>query len=90
MAGSGVQHPPIQAPLGDVTTARLELRRFRSEDLDALAVLFEKKEVWKFPYGRGFTREERAAFLNTQLKEWDSCVAGLLYEMSRAEWLERA
>ena len=83
MAGSGVQHPPIQAPLGDVTTARLELRRFRSEDLDALAVLFEKKEVWKFPYGRGFTREETEAFLSTQLEEWNSCGFGCWLAIER-------
>ena len=83
MSGSGDQHPPIQAPLCDVSTDRLELRRFRSEDLDDLAVVFEKTDVWKFPYGRGFTRDETAAFLKTQLAEWDSCGFGCWLAVER-------
>lgn len=39
-------------------------------DLDALAVVFAKPEVWRFPYGRPFTREETAEFLEVQLREW--------------------
>lgn len=57
-------------------TERLDLRRFRAQDLDALVSLFAKPEVWRFPYGRGFTREETAAFLETQLEEWDVCGFG--------------
>jgi RimJ/RimL family protein N-acetyltransferase len=83
MSNPGDQHPPIRAPLGDVTTDRLELRRFRSEDLDDLAVVFGKAEVWKFPYGRGFTREETAAFLKTQLAKWDSCGFGCWLAVER-------
>ncbi len=33
-------------------------------------------DVWRFPYGRGFSREETAEFLNTQLNEWRSCGFG--------------
>jgi hypothetical protein len=41
-------HPPIAAALGDVTTARLDLR-FEQADLDDLAVVFAHSEVWQFP-----------------------------------------
>ena len=34
-------HPPIAAPLRDLTTERLDLRRFRPDDLDELAIVFE-------------------------------------------------
>jgi RimJ/RimL family protein N-acetyltransferase len=62
--------PPVQAPLDDVETDRLILRRFLAEDLDALTVVFARAEVWQYPYGRGFTREETARFLDAQLAEW--------------------
>ena len=71
-----VSHPPIAAPLRELTTERLDLRRFRSDDLDELAVVFEKPEVWQFPYGRSFTREETSDFLDTQIQEWDDCGFG--------------
>jgi RimJ/RimL family protein N-acetyltransferase len=63
--------PPINAPLGPVTTERMHLRAFKSSDLDGLARVFEKREVWQFPYGRGFTREETEYFLKLQQREWD-------------------
>lgn len=68
--------PPIARPLGDVVTERLDLRRFRPEDLDELAGVFAKPEVWQFPYGRGFTRAETERFLDTQLAEWDAIGVG--------------
>jgi RimJ/RimL family protein N-acetyltransferase len=68
--------PAIAAPLRDVETRRLRLRRFQRTDLDALAVVFEKPEVWRFPYGRGFTRAETAMFLDAQIAEWDTCRLG--------------
>jgi RimJ/RimL family protein N-acetyltransferase len=83
MSKLAVRHPQIRAPLGDVTTDRLELRRFRSGDLDELAAVFEKPEVWRFPYGRGFTREETAAFLETQLEEWSTCGFGCWLAIER-------
>lgn len=43
--------PDVAAPLGSVQTDRLQLRRFQSSDLDALADVFAKPEVWQFPYG---------------------------------------
>jgi len=83
MSNPAIQHPPIRAPLGDVTTERLELRRFRSGDLDDLAAVFEKPEVWRFPYGRGFTRDETADFLDTQLEEWSTCGFGCWLAIER-------
>jgi RimJ/RimL family protein N-acetyltransferase len=61
--------PPIAAPLEDVRTARLDLRRFEHGDLDELAALFAHSEVWRFPYGRGFTRRETEEFLDHQIAE---------------------
>ena len=83
MPDSAIRHPRIRGPLGDVTTDRLELRRFRSGDLDDLAAVFEKPEVWRFPYGRGFTREETAEFLQTQLEEWSACGFGCWLAIER-------
>ena len=63
--------PPVDAPLGDVTTERLDLRRFDAGDLDELAAVFAEPAVWRFPYGRGLTRAETQSFLDAQLAHWD-------------------
>lgn len=68
--------PAIAAPLGNTETARLLLRRFESSDLDGLAAVFAKPEVWLYPYGRAFSREETAAFLKIQMREWEECGFG--------------
>jgi RimJ/RimL family protein N-acetyltransferase len=64
-------HPPIAAPLGDVTTERLFLRRFDRDAFEELASVFESREVWEFPYGRGMTRAETAVFLDAQIQHWE-------------------
>lgn len=66
------QAPPIAAPLPDVQTDRLDLRRFHQGDLDELAEVFAHREVWQFPYGRGFTRAETQVFLDLQIGEWET------------------
>jgi len=63
-------HPRIAAPLGDVSTARLHLRRFADDDLDELVSVFAHPEVWQFPYGRAFDRNETRTFLDDQLTHW--------------------
>lgn len=68
--------PDIMALMPDVETDRLLLRRFRDTDVDALAPVFAKPEVWMFPYGRGFTREETSLFLKMQIEEWNACGFG--------------
>lgn len=69
--------PAIRAPLREVKTERLELRRFRPDDLDALAAIFAKREVWEYPYGRGLDRRETRTFLEGQLEEWEASGLGL-------------
>jgi RimJ/RimL family protein N-acetyltransferase len=63
--------PPIAAPLGNVTTERLSLRRFERDDLDELASVFEHREVWEYPYGRAMTRAETEDFLDGQIDHWN-------------------
>jgi RimJ/RimL family protein N-acetyltransferase len=87
MSVSSATHPPIASPLGDVRTARLELRRMQPGDLDALAAIFAVREVWQFPYGRGFTREETAEFLATQLRAWETNGFGLWIACERGRTL---
>jgi hypothetical protein len=41
--------PPIRQSLGSVDTERMHLRPFESGDLDSLAAVFAKPEVWRFP-----------------------------------------
>jgi RimJ/RimL family protein N-acetyltransferase len=84
MQASEQLHPPTHAPLPDVLTERLQLRRFQREDLDALAAVFIKPEIWMFPYGRGFTRDETAAFLEAQLAEWRDYGFGCWLAIERA------
>lgn len=76
--------PPVAAPLGAVTTERLLLRPFERSDLDALATVFADEAVWRFPYGRGFTRDETEGFLDRQLAHWDDCGFGLWLAVERA------
>lgn len=60
----------ITSPLGERETERMVLRRPRPDDVDDLAVVFAHPEVWRFPYGRAFTRDETATFLAGQVDEW--------------------
>jgi RimJ/RimL family protein N-acetyltransferase len=77
-------HPPVAAPLPDVETERLTLRRFEPDDVDALAAVFAKREVWEFPYQRAFDRDETAAFITSQRDHWDACDFGLWLVVQRA------
>jgi RimJ/RimL family protein N-acetyltransferase len=80
----GYPHPPIAAPLGDVTTERLTLRRAQDGDLAGLAPVFAKVEVWRYPFGRGFSRDETQAFLESQMAHWEACGFGLWVATERA------
>jgi RimJ/RimL family protein N-acetyltransferase len=78
-------HPPVAAPLGALTaTGRLDLERLRADHLDELAAIFAKPEVWQFPYGRGFTRDETQHFLDTQMHREHECGFGLRLVRERA------
>ena len=67
----GSLHPDAAAPLGNVVTPRLSVRRIDRGDLDELAAVFANADVWRFEYGRGLTRIETEAFLTRQLQLWD-------------------
>jgi len=54
-----------------VVTDRLELRQFRDTDVDALAAVFAKPDVWRYPYGRGRDRSETAVFVTEMARERD-------------------
>jgi RimJ/RimL family protein N-acetyltransferase len=66
----GSDRPAVSAPLADVLTQRLSIRRLTPDDLDALGAIFADVDVWRFEYGRGMTRVETEAFLNRQLGLW--------------------
>lgn len=62
--------------MGTVETDRMILRPFEPSDLDALATVFAKPEVWEFPHGGGFTRAQTSASLDRQLEHWEVCGFG--------------
>ena len=53
------------------------LRAWTDADLDPLAKIFAMKAVWQFPFDRGLTREETAAFLERQQESWRTHWFGL-------------
>jgi RimJ/RimL family protein N-acetyltransferase len=54
----------------DVETERLLLRGWRPDDLDDLAEIFRKEEVWWYPFKRGWGRDETEEFLERRIAEW--------------------
>jgi RimJ/RimL family protein N-acetyltransferase len=76
--------PAVTGTLGVVHTDRLMLRPFEPDDLDAIAAVFAKEEVWRFPYGRGYTQEESAAFVARQAEHWELCGFGLWLATEKA------
>jgi RimJ/RimL family protein N-acetyltransferase len=55
-----------------IETERLFMRRFTMDDLDALAPIFAKSEVFWYPAKRGYTREETAKMLQTRfIDRWE-------------------
>jgi RimJ/RimL family protein N-acetyltransferase len=71
------QAPPIAGPLGNITTERLSLHAFQRVDLEELSEVFAQPEVWRFPFGRGFSREETEQFLTAQMEHWRTLGFGL-------------
>ncbi len=49
----------------------MRLRPFDRIDVSALAKIFAKPEVWRFPYGRSFTETETERFLTSQIEHWN-------------------
>ena len=55
-----------------IETQRLFLRRFTMDDLDELAAIFAKPEVFWYPAKRGFSREETAEMLQKRfIDRWE-------------------
>jgi RimJ/RimL family protein N-acetyltransferase len=63
-------HPAVRAPLRDVVTRRLALRRLGIQDFDELTTMFSDRAVWSFEFDRGLTRAETHAFLDRQKRLW--------------------
>ncbi len=62
----------MPARVDHVETERLILRRWRADDVDALAKVFAKPEVWWFPHKRGWSYAETQAFVDRKLEDWDT------------------
>ena len=58
--------------MSTVETERLVLRPWLSSDIDALAAIFAEPAVWRYPFGRGFSRAESEQFLDRQLEHWET------------------
>ncbi|HUP86064.1 MAG TPA: GNAT family N-acetyltransferase [Acidimicrobiales bacterium] len=54
----------------ELETERLFLRLWRHDDLEQLAQVFAKEPVWRYPFKRGWTREETRDFLSRKIDEW--------------------
>jgi RimJ/RimL family protein N-acetyltransferase len=63
--------PPIREELAGAQSSTIYLRRPETYDLDLLAAVFSSEEVWRYPYGRGLTRDETAAFIDGQIAHWE-------------------
>lgn len=57
---------------GHILTARLRLRPWRPDDLEPLSAIFAKAEVWKYPFGRGFSAEETENYLDRLISSHES------------------
>jgi RimJ/RimL family protein N-acetyltransferase len=55
-----------------LTTARLILRPFVPEDLDELEVMHSEESFWWYPFRRGMTREQTAAFLGLVVERYET------------------
>lgn len=58
--------------MSTVETERLRLRPWVAGDIEPLAAIFAEPEVWRYPFGRAFTREESERFLTRQMEHWDT------------------
>lgn len=73
----GLLSPRTAGRLGPTRSARLDLTPVSLDHRDSLAVVFAKEEVWRFPFGRGLSREETAAFVESQVQHWETLGFGL-------------
>ena len=69
-------HPAVAAPLRNVVTRRLSVRRLAFDDVNELVTIFAHPEMWEFEYERGMTRRETEAFVDRQMRLWVECGFG--------------
>lgn len=69
--------PPVATPLAAVSSRRLEFRPIEERSVELLEPVFSKEEVWRYPYGRAFTRAETEAFVAGQVEHWKTLGFGL-------------
>lgn len=55
-----------------VETERLVLRPWSPDDIEPLASVFAEPDVWRHPFGRGFSRAESERFLGRQMEHWET------------------
>ena len=63
--------------MAGLETTRLLLRPWSRADLDPLAEVFAHVDVWRYPLGRGLTREQTERFLDRQMMHWGEYGFGL-------------
>jgi RimJ/RimL family protein N-acetyltransferase len=76
--------PPTTGRSGAVSTDRLDLAPIGAGHVDALAAVFAKEEVWRYPFGRGLARDETAGFVAAQAEHWETLGFGLWLVTVRA------
>jgi len=59
-------------PPPTLTTDRLLLRPLSSDDFDDLAALHAEESFWKYPFGRGWTADETAGFLERMRARYET------------------
>lgn len=69
LAGGLVDFPAIMRSMQEeLLTERLRLRPWKLDDLVPLADIFAKPEVWRFPFGRGFSPVETKSYLDRRIE----------------------
>lgn len=73
----------------EVRTDRLRIRDWTLDDLEFLVEMFAKPEVWRFPFGRGLSREETETYLRRkiQAQDWGTASPSALEERSTGRLL---
>ena len=67
----GFEPEPRRPSTDTLETQRLLLRRWTLADIEPLAEIYAKREVWEYPRHRGLTHEETEAFVRKQLDHWE-------------------
>lgn len=71
--------------VAQMETERLVLRRWRADDAEALAAVFAEPAVWRYPVGRGLSRQETDNFLDRQHSHWTRYGFGLWAAEGKAD-----